>query len=349
MAGQTSEFASGMRRRPAALVIVAIVATSIVYALIASPRPSSGLASGDPVCDVARDVQVCSHQLKGMASLRVEDPPVDGSLAGMTAMWREGITCFDVDGSLTSDGSMLATHPRRFADATGGKMPDEVTLRQAREAGAADDAFPTLDDLIAHFASLVNTEPPDFRPPAWRGTDSFARRSASGSSGSRHRSRRRRRAAPELTGPVLCLDLKGEALAPQHATRLAALATSLGIAGRVLVYVYDGGDGDAVLAGINERHPNVAVGLGRRDENAQHWDVTALPMKGIAALVPSAGFDGGWYAKAVLTGVHVINWVVDDEAAMRTSLLNGVSGFITNEPGRMLRALRDTQRWCERK
>ena len=154
-----------MRRRPAALVIVAIVATSIVYALIASPRPSSGLASGDPVCDVARDVQVCSHQLKGMASLRVEDPPVDGSLAGMTAMWREGITCFDVDGSLASDGAMLATHPRRFADATGGKMPGEVTLLQAREAGAADDAFPTLDDLIAHFASLVNTEPPDFRPP----------------------------------------------------------------------------------------------------------------------------------------------------------------------------------------
>ena len=197
------------------MVIVAIVATSIVYALIASPRPSSGLASKDPVCDVARDVQVCSHQLKGMASLPVEDPPVDGSLAGMTAMWREGITCFDVDGSLTSDGSMLATHPRRFADATGGKMPGEVTLRQAREAGAVDDAFPTLDDLIAHFASLVNTEPPDFRPPAWRGTDSFARRSASGSSGSRHRRRRRRRAAPELTGPVLCLDLKGDALAPQ--------------------------------------------------------------------------------------------------------------------------------------
>jgi glycerophosphoryl diester phosphodiesterase len=64
--------------------------------------------------------------------------------------------------------------------------------------------------------------------------------------------------------------------------------------------------------------------------------------------VPSAGFDGGWYAKAVLTGAHVINWVVDDEAALRTSLLNGVSGFITNEPGRMLRALHDTQLRCER-
>ena len=135
-----------------------------------------------------------------MASLPLNDAthPRDGSLAGMTAMWREGITCFDVDGVLTSDGVMLATHPKRFADATGGARPAEMTLARARDAGADEAGFPTLDDVIAHFASLVEATAPDARPYWWRGDDSFARRSVS------PRRRGRRPAAPPLTGPVLC-------------------------------------------------------------------------------------------------------------------------------------------------
>ena len=161
-----------------------LTATWIAYALVTSVRLSSGLARPDPECSSAREVSICSHQLKGMASLPMNTDdatfPRDGSLAGMTAMWREGITCFDVDGVLTSDGVMLATHPKRFADATGGARPAEMTLARARDAGADEAGFPTLDDVIAHFASLVEATAPDARPYWWRGDDSFARRTVTG-------------------------------------------------------------------------------------------------------------------------------------------------------------------------
>ena len=252
--GTRSVAARAMRRRPAAVALAAILAaTWIAYALVTSVRLSSGLARPDPECSSAREVSICSHQLKGMASLPMNTDdatfPRDGSLAGMTAMWREGITCFDVDGVLTSDGVMLATHPKRFADATGGARPAEMTLARARDAGADEAGFPTLDDVIAHFASLVEATAPDARPYWWRGDDSFARRIVS------PRRRGRRPAAPPLTGPVLCLDLKGDALAPTHATRLVRLAETSGVGGRVLVYVYDGGEDDAVLNALAEKHP----------------------------------------------------------------------------------------------
>ena len=367
--GTRNVAARAMRRRPAALALAAILAaTWIAYALVTSVRLSSGLARPDPECSSAREVSICSHQLKGMASLPMNTDdatfPRDGSLAGMTAMWREGITCFDVDGVLTSDGVMLATHPKRFADATGGARPAEMTLARARDAGADEAGFPTLDDVIAHFASLVEATAPDARPYWWRGDDSFARRIVS------PRRRGRRPAAPPLTGPVLCLDLKGDALAPTHATRLVRLAETSGVGGRVLVYVYDGGEDDAVLNALAEKHPRVAVGLGRRDEDPTHLDADALRVaargaeggadlnddvdddderRGIVrAIVPSVGFDARWYEAAVRTGLHVVSWVVDDEATLRAQLARGVSGFITNEPGAMLRALHDTRIRCER-
>jgi hypothetical protein len=40
---------------------------------------------------------------------------------------------------------------------------------------------------------------------------------------------------------------------------------------------------------------------------------------------------------------------VDDEATLGAQLALGVSGVITNEPGRMLRALHDTRIRCEQK
>ena len=359
--------ARAMRRRPAALALAStLAATWIAYALVTSVRFSSGLARPDPECSSAQEVSICSHQLKGMSSLPLNTdgtdeatPPRDGSLAGMTAMWHEGITCFDVDGVLTSDGVMLATHPKRFADATGGARPAEMTLARARDAGADEAGFPTLDDVIAHFASLVEATAPDARPYWWRGDDSFAKITSVSP-----RRRGRRPAAPPLTGPVLCLDLKGDALAPAHAVRLVRLADDLNVRGRVLVYVYDGGKDDAVLNALASKRPSAAVGLGRRDENPAHRSVSALSRVStggtnehdeasgggiVRAIVPSVGFDARWYEAAVQTGLHVVSWVVDDEATLGAQLALGVSGVITNEPGRMLRALHDTRIRCERK
>ena len=163
---------------------------------------------------------------------------------------------------------------------------------------------------------------------------------------------------------MLCLDLKGDALAPAHAVRLVALADDLNVRGRVLVYVYDGGKDDAVLAALATKRPSVAVGLGRRDENPAHRSVPALSRVStggtnehdeasgggiVRAIVPSVGFDARWYEAAVQTGLHVVSWVVDDEATLGAQLALGVSGVITNEPGRMLRALHDTRIRCEQK
>ena len=66
---------------------------------------------------------VCSHQLLNPPPLRPAQttsshsiiPPADGSIDAMTAFWYNGgVTCFDIDVVVLSDGTMLATHPRRI-------------------------------------------------------------------------------------------------------------------------------------------------------------------------------------------------------------------------------------------
>ena len=228
----------------------------------------------------------------------------------MTAMWHEGITCFDVDGVLTSDGVMLATHPKRFADATGGARPAEMTLARARDAGADEAGFPTLDDVIAHRV-----------PRRGHRTGRAAllvagRRLFAKITSVSPRRRGRRPAAPPLTGPVLCLDLKGDALAPAHAVRLVRLADDSGVRGRVLVYVYDGGKDDAVLNAIkgNEasergggpraegrepRAPAPTSALSRVSTGGTNEHDEASGGGIVRAIVPSVGFDARWYEAAV--------------------------------------------------
>ena len=130
----------------------------------------------------------------------------------------------------------------------------------------------------------------------------------------------------------------------------------MNVRGRVLVYVYDGGKDDAVLNAIKAtKRPSVAVGLGRRDENPAHRSVSALSRVStggtnehdeasgggiVRAIVPSVGFDARWYEAAVQTGLHVVELGGGRRVDASNATGARVSGFITNEPGRMLRALR---------
>ena len=68
--------------------------------------------------------QICSHQLlnppplSSSSSSSIKKTINDGSLDAMTALWYEGgITCFDIDVVVLSDGTMLATHPKRITAA----------------------------------------------------------------------------------------------------------------------------------------------------------------------------------------------------------------------------------------
>lgn len=155
------------------------------------------------------------------------------------------------------------------------------------------------------------------------------------------------------TDAVLGLDLKGPALTPSIAARLADLATSLGLEERILIYVWGTATGDRghdVLRLLAAEHPSVPVGLALRDHEAKHWDHARVlrpdALRGVRALVPSIKFDAEWYAAAAASGLLTFSWVVDDDDALLHALTSRVSACISNEPGRMIKSLRAMYRGC---
>mmetsp|Transcript_16838 Transcript_16838/g.46214 ORF Transcript_16838/g.46214 Transcript_16838/m.46214 type:complete len:317 (+) Transcript_16838:125-1075(+) len=114
-----------------------------------SPKPPSPL--------------VCSHQLLNPPMLPVDpkrpapqdksQPPPDGSLDAMSALWHTGgVTCFDIDVVVLSDGMMLASHPRRLGAALAAAALQEnqnpmagVATGTAAAAAAAATAVTAAD------------------------------------------------------------------------------------------------------------------------------------------------------------------------------------------------------------
>jgi hypothetical protein len=168
-----------------------------------------------------------------------------------------------VQPSLLADGTLVASHPGRLAEAVGGADASKLTLDAARDAGADDVAFPVVEDLMRHFASLSSGGSSSVSSDGGGGgggSSSGGGGSGGGSSGGGSGGsgggggggddgfritpptlphHRKSRAAPEkIAGPVLALDLKGPALTPTIAAHLADLATSLGIEEQLLVYVW---------------------------------------------------------------------------------------------------------------
>ena len=194
---------------------------------------------------------VCSHQvlnpppfLKGQewlsnAAGESSNVPSDGSLDAMTSLWYNGgVTCFDIDVVVLSDGSMISSHPRRLTAAIekqrkgkegekGGEIVlEEFTLRSIRDAlglrqnarvgsSQIDDVtaspFPLFDtEVLPHFAGLVSGIPGAFSPDA---------RSVSSPP------------APwDLKGPLLNIDLKqGPYLTKDRVLKLAKQIHALGL------------------------------------------------------------------------------------------------------------------------
>jgi hypothetical protein len=70
--------------------------------------------------------------------------------------------CYDIDGVATADGEVLATHPDDLAAAARRlAMPDPEraasagTLQQLRAAGLDEERFPTVQEVVAAFASML--------------------------------------------------------------------------------------------------------------------------------------------------------------------------------------------------
>ena len=281
----------------------------------------------------------------------------------MTALWRAGVTCFDVDVTLLEgDGAALLTHPVRLAAATRGSSPS--TLAEARAAGADPVSFPAAEDAVHRFADLLEARAAGADPVSFPAAEDAVHRFADLLATSDPSPRdHHERANPHergdvhratLGGPTLCLDLKGAAMSPATARRIVDVAASRGVEPRVLVYVYGASVGEFgadVLASLRRDVPRVQIGLGRRDVEPAHGDVAralaAEQLRGVSAVVASAAFDLAWYEAAARTGLRIISWTVNGRAAIVEAARRRVSAFITDEPVESRGTLRDVRRACE--
>jgi len=289
---------------------------------------------------------VCSHQVlnpppflpgqKGLySSASTGDSssllPLDGSLDAMTALWYNGgVTCFDIDVVVLSDGNMLASHPRRLKaailDRTKEDKPEdadialeEFTLDSIRNVlgirqnvrsgnnnahGNGSSPFPLFDtEVLPHFGRLVRGIP-----------GAFAKVEPSRNSMSTT-------LAPwELKGPLLNVDLKlGPYLTEQRVLKLTKQIHSLGLEDYVAICVtnpepprVDHHRSDASMPldlldvlhshNIQSSQKSIPVGLVLRDrvpEDAEvNWVrqvVEELYPESIKALVPSFKFSHEWY------------------------------------------------------
>ena len=321
---------SSSRWRRFALSAAFLCAAFFLLVSLVPPLPPPALSLDAPACRWVPTIEVCSHQLRGSSA-------PSGSLDAMTALWRAGVTCFDVDVTLLEgDGAALLTHPVRLAAATRGSSPS--TLAEARAAGADPVSFPAAEDAVHRFADLLATSDPSPRDHHERANPHER--------GDVHRA--------TLGGPTLCLDLKGAAMSPATARRIVDVAASRGVEPRVLVYVYGASVGEFgadVLASLRRDVPRVQIGLGRRDVEPAHGDVAralaAEQLRGVSAVVASAAFDLAWYEAAARTGLRIISWTVNGRAAIVEAARRRVSAFITDEPVESRGTLRDVRRACE--
>jgi hypothetical protein len=302
----------------------------------------------DPsMCRNADKMEICSHQilhapppLMGFFSSpsSSRSPPPDGSLKAMKSLWDVGgIRCFDVDVVTLQDGTLLASHPSRFASAVGHtKTPAEYTLAQAREEGADEVGFPILKNVLEMFASLVKTN----------GEGSFFHDNG-GLSGM---------GIPQLFGPLLNLDLKGPNLSTQHLRGIEDVVESLGIAENVAICatalgkdeVGPGIDILRVLGGVDEKLPLGLVLRDRVETDKDFERVQALVQShpAIKSLVPSNKFDTSYFDNVATLGMAVTAWTVDDESELVHAIKGGLSAVVSNYPMELSEKLREFRRRC---
>jgi hypothetical protein len=269
-------------------------------------------------CSYLQNFEICSHQL-------LNPPPgggVDGSLKAMTSFWKKGIRCFDVDAVTLKDGTQLASHPSRFAAriASDSKSvkPEDYTLNEAREAGADTDAFPLLDSLLRHYASLVND---NATGPL------LANKNSKFKIG--------------LPGPLLNLDLKGPNLTANHLQDIQKTVNDVGIRDNVAICVTslkagEVGPGVDMLQELGRMPSQGKLGLVLRDRETIDRDIRRIQSvvqenKAVQLYVASYKFEPEYFAK--LRDKPVVVWTVDEEKALLHALKSGVvAAAVSNRP-----------------
>jgi glycerophosphoryl diester phosphodiesterase len=273
-------------------------------------------------CSNLQNFEICSHQL-------LNPPPgggVDGSLKAMTSFWKNGIRCFDVDAVTLKDGTLLASHPSRFAAriASDSKSvkPEDYTLNEAREAGADTDAFPLLDSLLRHYASLVND---NAQAPLLAKKSKFN----------------------GLPGPLLNLDLKGPNFTAKLLQDIQKTVNEVGIRDNVALVVTslkagEVGPGVDMLQELGRMPSQGKLGLVLRDRETIDWDIRRIQSivqenKAIQLYVASYKFEPEYFAK--LRDMPVVVWTVDEEKALLHALKSGVAAAVSNHPLQLLPTL----------
>lgn len=303
-----------------------------------------GAVLGQSSCPNAEKIQICSHQIlnvPAMGLLGFKSPP-DGSVRAMELLWDAGIHCFDIDAITLRDGSLLASHPSRFAAAVGHTKVETFTLDQSRRDGADDAGFPLLHDILKAFSALVKRDGAE---------GSFYRAS---------RSSDESQDFPRLDGPWLNIDLKGPHLTTEHLRNLTEYVEGeLGIGEHVSLCVTalednEKGPGVDILRAIgggDEQETRVPLGLTLRDLVENDGDanrvrslVTKYPA--IKVLVPSNKFDTSYFNSIAAFGMPVVSWTVDEESGLIKAIKEGLSGIISNDPIDLSEKLRILRQQC---
>lgn len=271
------------------------------------------------ICSTLQQFEICSHQLLNPPS----SGGVDGSLEAMTSFWENGIRCFDVDAVTLKDGTLLAAHPSRFASkiesGSQSVKPEDYTLQEARQAGADTDAFPVLDSLLRHYASLVQDS-----------ANNPLVTKASKRNG--------------LSGPLLNLDLKGPNLTAEHLQEIQKTVNDVRILDNVAICVTalkegEIGPGVDMLKELGHMPSQGRLGLVLRDRETIDWDIPRLQSivsenQAVQLYVASHKFEPEYFFK--LRDMPVVVWTVDDKSALQHALQSGVAAAVSNHPMQLL-------------
>ena len=347
---------SSSRWRRFALSAAFLCAAFFLLVSLVPPLPPPALSLDAPACRWVPTIEVCSHQLRGSSA-------PSGSLDAMTALWRAGVTCFDVDVTLLEgDGAALLTHPVRLAAATRGSSPS--TLAEARAAGADPVSFPAAEDAVHRFADLLEARAAGADPVSFPAAEDAVHRFADLLATSdpsparppraceparaRRRSPRHPRRAHALPGPQGRRHVPRDGATHRRRRRVARRRTArVGVrVRRISRRIRRGRPRVGFVAAV----PRVQIGLGRRDVEPAHGDVAralaAEQLRGVSAVVASAAFDLAWYEAAARTGSGSSRG--PSTARARASGRRArVSAFITDEPVESRGTLRDVRRACE--
>ncbi|PSC67682.1 glycerophosphodiester phosphodiesterase isoform A [Micractinium conductrix] len=270
-------------------------------------------------CSHVEAVRVCSHR----GRVAPEEGVAAGSLPAYGVLQKRGIWCYDIDFILTSDGSLLATHPsdmQAAIDAAGkGGSKDmaarshEHPLADIRAAGADEERFPTAETLIKALAASLTEAGLLWQPSKAEG-------------------------APDYTElPVLLMDLKGPAFTAAIINAIASVAESAAVsaAAHVALFTTTPQQLELVQQQTQWKGPLIKAYMDREDPAPLLRVVELAPF---AMLGPSIKMADSFFAAASHVGKPVLAWTVDSPGDLHRAAEAGVSAVISNRP-QVLRAV----------